>query len=84
MAAITLYTTPSCGYCHSAKRLLIARGHAFTEIDVGADPALRQRVSRANGGYRTVPMIFVGDRFIGGYRELAGLDHAGELHRLLA
>jgi glutaredoxin 3 len=83
MASIIVYTTPGCGYCRSAKRLLAQRGLAFEEIDVARDPGLRAQISRENGNYRTVPMIFVAGRFIGGYDQLAALDEDGELAALL-
>lgn len=79
MRPITLYTTPYCGYCSAAKRLLSARGLAYTEVDVSVDTALRQRLSRENGGYQTVPMIFIGADFIGGYTDLSALDQTGAL-----
>jgi glutaredoxin 3 len=81
MSRITLYTTPFCPYCVSARRLLEARGLPFEDIDVSRNPALRREVSAANGNYRTVPMIFVGERFVGGYTELAAMDRRGELTR---
>jgi glutaredoxin 3 len=84
MSSITLYTTPTCGYCVSAKRLLSERGFGYTEVDVAADPQLRRQISAANGNYPTVPMIFVGDQFVGGYDELAALDRRGELIGLVA
>ena len=80
---IVLYTTPYCGYCNSAKRLLRERGHAFVEIDVSNNSSLRGEVSAANGNYPTVPMIFVGDTFVGGYTDLAALDRAGGLAPLV-
>jgi glutaredoxin 3 len=76
---ITLYTTKYCGYCVAAKRLLDRRGLAFEEIDVSNDYGLRQSVSKRAGNYRTVPMIFIDDEFIGGYDELAVLDRRGKL-----
>ena len=55
MQPVTMYTTPYCGFCHAAKRLLQEKGVSFTEIDVAATPELRgEMMSRANGGY-TVP-----------------------------
>jgi glutaredoxin 3 len=66
-----------------AKRLLRARGIAFDEIDVTRDPEERARVV-AQTGHRTVPMIFIDDRFIGGSDELHALDRAGELKGLAA
>lgn len=77
--AITVYTTPVCGYCQAAKTLLKKRGYTFSEVNLATDPELRSKLSDENGGYRTVPMIFVGKEFIGGFNELAALDKAGTL-----
>jgi glutaredoxin 3 len=81
MARIEVYTTPFCGYCVRAKRLLTERGLAYEEFDVGDDDALRARVMERSGR-RTVPQIFIDDRAIGGYDELAALDRSGELASL--
>jgi glutaredoxin 3 len=74
-----MYTTDYCGYCVAARRLLTRRGYAFEEIDVSGDYGLRQRISQQAGNYRMVPMIFIGDQFIGGYDQLAALDRSGDL-----
>jgi glutaredoxin 3 len=76
---IRIYTTPYCGYCVAAKRLLARRGYLFEEIDVSRDHGLRERISRQVGNYRTVPMIFIDDEFIRGYDELVVLDDSGKL-----
>ena len=84
MKPVDIYTTPICGFCHAAKRLLTQKGVSFTEIDVMADPSKRAEMTqRANGG-RTVPQIFVGETHIGGCDELYALDRAGKLDGLLA
>lgn len=84
MKTVEIYTSPFCGYCHAAKRLLSKKGVTFTEFDVSRDPALRaQMMQRAKGG-RTVPQIFVGDQHVGGSDDLHALDHAGKLDALLA
>ncbi len=84
MANVTLYTSPLCGFCHAAKRMLSAKGVSFTEIDVAADPSRRQEMmKRAQGGH-TVPQIFIGDIHIGGYDDMAALDRNGKLDPLLA
>lgn len=84
MKPVELYTTPICGYCQAAKRLLGKKGINFTEIDVMMDPGRRaEMVQRANGG-RTVPQIFVGETHIGGYDEMNALERAGKLDPLLA
>jgi len=84
MKPVEIYTTPSCPYCHAAKRLLVKKGVAFTEIDVSRDPAQRRvMMERAKGGY-TVPQVFIGGVPVGGSDDIHALDHAGRLDRLLA
>lgn len=84
MKPVEIYTTPLCGYCHAAKRLLTRKGVAFTEIDVSADPGRRMAMIQRANGRRTVPQIFVGDVHVGGSDDLHALDAAGKLDPLLA
>ena len=81
MTRVKIYTTSSCPFCIRAKRLLEARGIPFEEIDVGNDDALREEIIQRTGR-RTVPQIFVDERSIGGFEELAALDAAGKLAEL--
>ena len=81
---ILVYSTPFCGYCAAAKRLLTAKGAQYTEIDVMMDPERRQEMLAKSGGLRTVPQIFIDGRHIGGFDELNALDKAGGLDPLLA
>ncbi|WP_420568936.1 glutaredoxin 3 [Thalassovita sp.] len=84
MKSVEIYTSPMCGYCHAAKRLLTKKGVEFTEIDVWATPERKpEMIQRANGG-RTVPQIFVGETHVGGCDELYELEGAGKLDALLA
>ena len=84
MKPVEIYTSPLCGFCHAAKRLLKSKGVAFSEVDIARDPDRRaEMIHRANGG-RTVPQIFVGDDHVGGCDELYALDRAGKLDSLLA
>ncbi len=84
MKPVEIYTTPLCGFCHAAKRLLTKKGVEFTEYDVSREPEKRQEMmARANGGY-TVPQIFIGDKHIGGCDELFDLEQDGKLDPLLA
>ena len=84
MAAVVIYTTRFCPYCHSAKALLEKKGAPFTEIDVSGDREARQRMIEGAGGHTTVPQIFIGATHIGGCDELYELDEAGRLDPLLA
>ncbi|MCB1340194.1 MAG: glutaredoxin 3 [Pseudooceanicola sp.] len=84
MKQVEIYTTPLCGYCHAAKRLLTQKGVSFAEVDVAAQPDRRaEMVQRANGG-RTVPQIFIGGTHVGGCDDLYALERAGKLDALLA
>ncbi|MBR9761970.1 MAG: glutaredoxin 3 [Rhodobacteraceae bacterium] len=84
MPAIEIYTRPTCGFCHAAKRLLRDKGVTFTDIDINVEPARRaEMIQRANGG-STVPQIFVGDVHVGGCDDLYALENAGKLDALLA
>ena len=83
MKPIEIYTTPICGFCAAAKRLLSAKGASFNEIDVMMNPGKKsEMVQRANGG-RTVPQIFIGDQHIGGCDDLYALEKSGKLDALL-
>lgn len=84
MKTVEIYTSPLCGFCHAAKRLLDEKGVSYAEINVLTDPARKtEMVQRANGG-RTVPQIFIGDTHVGGCDELYALERAGRLDPLLA
>ncbi len=84
MTKVEIYTTPTCGYCQAAKRLLTQKGVNFEEIDVSRDPDLRVAMMDRAGGRRTVPQIFIGARHVGGCDDLYALDEAGKLDPLLA
>jgi glutaredoxin 3 len=53
------------------------------KVRVDLDPARREEMM-SRTGRRTVPQIYIGDRHVGGYDDLAALDHAGGLDPLLA
>ena len=84
MAKVMMYSTGVCPYCLMAERLLKAKG--VTEIEkvrVDLEPDKRQEMMERTGR-RTVPQIYVGERHVGGYDDLAALDRAGGLDALLA
>lgn len=84
MQPVEIYTSPLCGFCHAAKRLLSQKGVNFSEIDIARQPERRSEMTkRANGG-RTVPQIFIGETHVGGCDDLFALERAGKLDALLA
>lgn len=83
MKPVEIYTSPLCGFCHAAKRLLKKKGVTFSEIDVLADPDRKPEMIARAGGRRTVPQIFVGDIHVGGCDDLFDLESGGKLDALL-
>ena len=85
MAHILMYSTGVCPYCIRAEQLLAKKGIAADQIEkirVDDHPEQRAEMRRITGR-RTVPQIFIGDRHVGGFDDLAALDAAGELDPLL-
>ena len=80
---ITLYTTDPCGFCRSAKSLLESRGVSYEEVNLAKDPDGRAELV-ALTGQMTFPQILIGERAIGGFRELLEADRDGILEELLA
>jgi glutaredoxin 3 len=80
---ITLYTTEPCGFCRQAKALLAARGLEYAEVNLAKDPDGRADLVKRTG-QMTFPQILVGERSIGGFRELLEADREGTLQTLLA
>jgi len=84
MQPVEIYTTPLCGYCHAAKRLLTQKGVSYAEIDLSRQPERRSEMQQRAPGSRTVPQIFIGETHVGGCDDLYALDQAGQLDALLA
>ena len=85
MARILMYSTRVCPYCIRAEQLLAKKGIAADQIEkirVDEHPEQRAEMMRITGR-RTVPQIFIGERHVGGFDDLAELDAAGELEPLL-
>ncbi|MEM7441141.1 MAG: glutaredoxin 3 [Pseudomonadota bacterium] len=84
MKQVEIYTTPICGFCMMAKRLLKQKNVPFVEYGVMTNAAKKaEMIERANGG-RTVPQIFIGGQHVGGSDDLHALERAGKLDALLA
>lgn len=63
---IKIYTTPTCGYCHQAKRFLDERGVRYTEYDVSRDRQAAEEMV-AKTGQMGVPVITVDGEVIVGF-----------------
>ncbi len=63
---ITIYSTPTCHFCHMTKDFLKEKGIGFTDYDVAHDLAKRQEMIQKSG-QMGVPVILVGDELIIGF-----------------
>ena len=73
---VTMYSTPTCHFCHAAKDFFNANKVAFTEYNVASDlPRRTEMVEKS--GQMGVPVIYVGDQLTVGFDEdrLRGLLH---------
>lgn len=82
MPQVLMYTKTHCSYCTRARTLLERKGVDFTEVPVDHDRE-SERLMVERSRRHTVPQIFIGDRHIGGYTDLAALDSSGDLDTLL-
>ena len=79
---VIVYTTEPCGFCRQAKALLSARGVDYAEVNLAKDPVGRAELV-ALTGQMTFPQVLVGERSVGGFRELVEADRDGSLEELL-
>ena len=78
-----MYSTGICPFCQMAERLLRSKGVSVIDrIRVDLEPEKRVEMMEKTGR-RTVPQIYIGGTHVGGYEELAALEHAGRLDELL-
>lgn len=68
----TLYTKPNCPFCVRAKKLLSDKGIEITEVNaVDNRDKLIEEVTKVTGSApKTVPQIWLGEQYIGGFTEL--------------
>ena len=81
MAKVEIYSTPICGHCKQAKALLDRLGIEYVEHNVYED-ADAMAVMR-EGGFKTVPQIFIEDVHVGGNVDLHEMHEAGALDNLI-
>jgi len=83
MQKVVIYSGPMCNYCSAAKHLLSKKKVNYTEINVATDSQKMHEMQEKTKGARTIPQIFIGETYVGGYNELKALEIAGKLNSLL-
>lgn len=79
---IEIYSTEFCPYCTRARMLLDSKGVSYVEFRVDQDLNLRDEMERRSNR-TSVPQIFIGNRHIGGFDDLAELEFGEELDGIL-
>ncbi len=83
MPPVRMYCTAVCPYCVMAEKLLQRKGiTTLDKIRIDLDPHQRSVMMELTGR-RTVPQIYIGDTYVGGFDELSALDRLGKLDLLL-
>ena len=68
MKNVSIYTTPTCGYCRMAKDFFKEHNIAYTEYNVAEDAEKRKEMIEKSG-QMGVPVMFIGDNMIIGFNE---------------
>lgn len=77
-----MYTADWCGWCHRAKRLLAQHGYeTIAEVNIEEWDPDREKLKELTG-QETIPQIFIGEHYVGGYPELVDLIRSNRLHPL--
>lgn len=83
MASVRIYTKDPCPYCVRAIRLLTEKNIDFEEIDLTDQWEEMDRIKNETG-WRTMPVILIHGKLVGGYDDLKALNESGELDRLIS
>ena len=65
---VTIYSTPTCHFCHAAKDFFTANSIKFTDYNVATDLAKRKEMIEKSG-QMGVPVIYIGDEMVVGFDE---------------
>jgi glutaredoxin 3 len=79
---VIIYSKDPCPYCVNAKRLLSNKGVSYEEIDLTDKPEEMQKMKN-HFGWKTVPIIVINGKLIGGYTDMKALEEEGKLDALL-
>ncbi|KYG61711.1 glutaredoxin [Bdellovibrio bacteriovorus] len=82
MAKVLMYKKNPCPYCDRAVNFLEGRGIEFDVIDLTNKMDELDRIKNETG-WRTVPIIMIDGKLIGGYSDLKALDDEGKLMPML-
>ena len=68
MNKVTIYSTPTCHFCHMAKDFFTSKGVVYEDFDVSADIEKRKEMLDKSG-QMGVPVIIIGDKLVVGFNK---------------
>lgn len=82
MAKVVIYKKDPCPYCDRAINFLNGKGIAYDVVDLTGKQEEIDRIKNETG-WRTVPIILIDGKLVGGYTDLKALDEEGKLDSML-
>ena len=83
MRTVTICTQTFCPYCIQLKMLFKSWGIPYNEINMSERPDEELKALRDETSFYTLPQVFAGDDFLGGYDNILSLYQSGKLFKLL-
>ena len=83
MATVKMYSMDGCMECVRLRQILGEKGITVEEIKVSGDDASRAEIAAKTGGAKSIPQLFYGDEYIGGFHAVVGMNATGELDKKL-
>ncbi len=81
-ATIKMIKKNPCPYCDRAKTFLDNKGFKYEVVDLTNNHDELEKLKQQTG-WKTVPMIFINDKLVGGYTDLKTLEDEGKLDSLV-
>jgi len=76
MEKVTVYSTPTCHFCHMAKDFFVEKGVVFEDFDVATDLERRKEMVEKSG-QMGVPVIEIGDKIVVGFNKPRIMEFLG-------
>jgi len=68
MSKVTVYSTPTCHFCHMAKDYFVEKGIPYEDFDVSKDLDKRKEMMDKSG-QMGVPVIIIEDQIVVGFNK---------------
>ena len=81
-AQVKMYFKVPCPDCEYAKRFFNDKNIPYEAVDLTDKPEEMHKI-KTESGWRTVPIILINGKLIGGYSDLKALEEAGKLDDML-